>query len=384
LDSETADYILLENKRYIELINKLEDGDTIELINFSNEIINTKYAWRQFKDIMNKNIYYRLSNDKKAKLAKDLNWYDRSIELVDADNMPTPSPKEPGVIFIQGERLEYLQKDGNVLKQLRRGTEDRFVAKAGTYVSMKNFYPEDSNLITFTGITYDFNNNTVFPLGTQVATVTGTGFRESVVIAMQNENGEVQLLDTTYVSPTELTFTTVAMPVGAYDMVILNQRETTPINREPTSIVVEKILPYVQVLIPFEPEAFTDVVKNPVQTGEWYKEPFDQGGIPQDYWEALDIEVFSNGKRLRKSPLTVYDQTLGQSSPAGDKQIEAEYAVNQNEGAYVRLTTPPESESLLVIVRKQGEIWNNVGEPLAKSSTQVASFLRGKPIDLPR
>ena len=239
-------------------------------------------------------------------------------------------------------------------------------------------------MITFTGITYDFNNNTVFPLGTQVATVTGTGFRESVVIAMQNENGEVQLLDTTYVSPTELTFTTVAMPVGAYDMVILNQRETTPINREPTSIVVEKILPYVQVLIPFEPEAFTDVVKNPVQTGEWYKEPFDQGGIPQDYWEALDIEVFSNGKRLRKSPLTVYDQTLGQSSPAGDRQIEAEYAVNQNEGAYVRLTTPPESESLLVIVRKQGEIWNNVGEPLAKSSTQVASFLRGKPIDLPR
>ena len=409
----TADYILLENRRYIELIDKLEDGDTIELINFSNEIINTKYAWRQFKDIMNKNIYYRLSNDKKGKLAKDLNWYDRSIELVDADNMPTPSPKEPGVIFIQGERLEYLQKDGNILKQLRRGTagtgikniysagtelfnqnkdsivpykdkEDRFVAKAGTYVSMKNFYPEDSNLITFTGITYDFNNNTVFPLGTQVATVTGTGFRESVVIAMQNENGEVQLLDTTYVSPTELTFTTVAMPVGAYDMVILNQRETTPINREPTSIVVEKILPYVQVLIPFEPEAFTDVVKNPVQTGEWYKEPFDQGGIPQDYWEALDIEVFSNGRRLRKSPLTVYDQTLGQSSPAGDKQIEAEYAVNQNEGAYVRLTTPPESESLLVIVRKQGEIWNNVGEPLAKSSTQVASFLRGKPIDLPR
>ena len=408
----TADYILLENKRYIEIIDKLEDFDVVEVISFIDNPVGAKYGWRQFKDMSNRSQYFRLSYDNKVVLAEDLNWYDRAINIVDATNLPMPTPREPGVLFIGGERIEYLQKQGNVLKQLRRGTfgtgikdihlagtefynhnsdsiipykdkEDRFTVASGKYTNMNTLYTNSDDII-FESITYDFNNNTVFPLGTQVATVIGSGFRESVVAVMQDENGNAVEMDTTYISDTEFTFITKAMPVGAYDLVIVNKEETVPLLKAQTSLVVEKILPYVQVLIPFEPEAFTDVVKNPVQTGEWFKASFDEGGIPQDYWEALDIEVFSNGRRLRKSPRTVYDQTLGQYSPVGDKQEEAEYAVNQNEGAYVRLTTPPEPETTLTIVRKTGEIWNEVGKSLATSNTTVSTFLRGKPIDLLR
>ena len=408
----TADYILLENKRYIEIVDQLQDFDEIEIISFVEAPVSETYGWRQFKDMANRNQYFRLSYDNKGILASDLNWYDRTIDVVDATNLPNPTPRVPGVIFIGAERIEYLQKEGNILKQIRRGTygtgikdvhltgtefynhnsdsivpykdkEDRFTALSGKYQNMSTLYT-DSDDITFESITYNFNNNTVFPLGTQVATVTGTGFRPSVVAVMQDENGNAVEMDTTYISGTEFTFITRAMPVGAYDLVIVNKEESVPILRAQTSLVVPKILPYVQVLIPFEPEAFTDVVQNPVQTGDWFKAPFDEGGIPQDYWEALDIEVFSNGRRLRKSPRTIYDQTLGQYSPAGDKQEEAEYAVNQNEGAYVRLTTPPEPETTLTIVRKTGEIWNEVGKSLANSNTTVATFLRGKPINLLR
>jgi len=143
--------------------------------------------------------------------------------------------------------------------------------------------------------------------------------------------------------------------------------------------------------VPYEPEAFTDVVKNPVELGEWYKAPFDEGGIPEEYWQALNIEVFANGRRLRKSPLKVYDITQGQFSPDGDVDIQAEYAVNKNEGAYVRLTEPPEPNTTLTIVRKLGLDWRDVEtttplvfKPLSSSESKVASFLRGTTINLPR
>ena len=406
------DFILKEDKLTIEFIVNVSEYDEIEIINFAANTITPKFGWRQFKDMLNRNTYYRLSKDRQFTLANDLNWYDRTIEVTDATNLPAPMKKYPGVLFINGERIEYFAKEDNTLKNLRRGTggtgtpqvhaagtkfysqnfenvipykdnEVAFKAIAGKYVDLSLTY-ENSPEITFESISYDFNNNTVFPLGTQTATVKGTGFREAVVIVMQDEDGNEQQLETTFISDTELTFKTVAMPVGAYDLVILNQEEDTPIFRAATSLVVKKALPYVQVLIPFEPEAFTDVVQSPTETGEWYKRPFEDGGIPEEYWEALDIEVFSNGKRLRKSPIVVYNPNLGQNSPDADEPLEAEYAVNKNEGAYVRLTVPPEPETILTIVRRQGEIWNELGKSLAKSNTKVATFLRGKTIELPR
>ena len=58
------------------------------------------------------------------KLVKDLKWYDKDIQLENYESLPQPNinTKNPGVIFIDGERIEYFIKDGNKLKQLRRGT----------------------------------------------------------------------------------------------------------------------------------------------------------------------------------------------------------------------------------------------------------------------
>ena len=58
------------------------------------------------------------------KLAADLNIRDKEILLEDASTLATPdkASKIPGIIFINGERIEYLIKDGDKLRQIQRGT----------------------------------------------------------------------------------------------------------------------------------------------------------------------------------------------------------------------------------------------------------------------
>ena len=424
----TADYVLLENKKTVKFITTLNDFDVIDIVHFASSPITTRFGWRQFKDMLNKTTYLRLNSEDEHYLAEPLRWYDRSITVTEGyDRLPSPdiNSKTPGVLFINGERIEYLRREGNVLKQLRRGTsgtgikdeypagtqfynqsidsivpykdtEERVTSIAGKYVDMSTLYPTDSPDITVDSITYDFNNNTVFPLRVpgvyeQIATITGTGFRPEVRVIMQDENGAERVLEKVSSTETEIRFHTESMPVGAYDLVIYNPREEVPAIRAASSLVVHKLLPYVQILLPFEPEAFTDVVQNPAETGDWYQAPFNEGGIPDVYRQALNIEVFANGKRLRKSSTKVYDVTLGQYSPDGDTDEQAEYAVNINEGAYVRLTSPPDPETTLIIVRKLGIDWREIEttspltfKPLANSNTDVANFLRGKTINLPR
>ena len=409
----TADYILLENKKYIKFISAVGEDDVVDIIHFANAPISAKFGWRQFKDMLNRIHYKRLSNEDQYTLAEPLRWYDRAITLVeDTGNLPTPAlnSRKPGIIFINGERIEFFRREGNVLKQLRRGTlgtgirqeypagttlynqsfdstlpykdsEERVVATSGEYTDMTTVYPNNSPEMSVTSITYNFNNNTAFPLGGQVATVDGTGFRPNAQVFVQDI-----ACDTTYISETQIQFVTPALSVGAYDLVIFNDTEVTPILRAATSLVVPKAIPYVQILLPFAPlpRPGTGEVFDPVTETGWYKDDFDNLGIPEEYWEAMDIEVFANGSRLRKNPIKIYNPELGQFSPDGDEWLQAEYAVNKNIGAYVRLTYPPEPNTKLTIVRRQGEIWNDVGVPLGKSQTEIATFLRAKTIDLPR
>ena len=422
----TADYILRENKKRIQFITPLNDYDTVDVIQFAAPPVSNRFGWRQFKDMLNRTTYLRLSSEDEHTLSAPLRWYDRSIQVGEGyERLPQPTSTVPGVLFIEGERIEFFRRDGNVLKQLRRGTmgtgvkdeytaetifyhqgadsilpykdeEERFKVISGVYTDTSKIYPNSSVDITATSIVYSFNNNTVFPVrvpGTydQIATVTGTGFRPGVKVLMQNEAGDIRELEKISSTTTEIQFYTETMSVGAYDLVILNPKETAPALRAEEYLVLPKYLPYVQILVPYNPEAFTDVVKNPTETGEWYKAPFDEGGIPEEYWQALNIEVFANGKRLRKTPTKVYDVTKGPDSPNADIDIEADYAVNKNEGAYVRLTTPPEANTTLIIIRKLGTEWRELDEdtsstfkPLGESNTEIATFLRGKTINLPR
>jgi hypothetical protein len=87
-------------------------------------------AFMQFKDMLNTVKYTRLERDKKTKLAKDLLQGDTTITLVDSTNFENPNQlvNRPGVIDINGERIEFFTNENNTLGGLRRGTMGTGVA----------------------------------------------------------------------------------------------------------------------------------------------------------------------------------------------------------------------------------------------------------------
>jgi len=120
----SVDYYLLADMQHIKLVDYLVENDNIQTIHFSNSIQQKKFGWRQFTDILNRTHYYTLDGQKNITLKENLNWYDKIIVVENSDELPNPdhNSKFPGVIFIQGERIEYKQRYGNVLQHIRRGT----------------------------------------------------------------------------------------------------------------------------------------------------------------------------------------------------------------------------------------------------------------------
>jgi len=430
----TADYILTENKQYIKFVTPINDNDVVDIIQFANAPISNKFGWKIFKDMTNRYFFKRLEPGT-IELAEDLRYYDKTITVNDGSLLTSPLAKSkiPGVIFIEGERIEYFGRDGNVLKQIRRGTlgtgvksvydagtsvirqsqesvipynEDtlEIVSTSGVYKDMSEEY-SNSPLITFDNLTYTFNNNSAFPLGglvngavLQEGVIKGSGFRSVAKVFVQDIE-----CTTTFVSTTELRFVPPKLDVGAYDLVIYNPREESPIEIPSTALVVPKVVEYLQILLPFAP------LPNPATEFNWYKETVDLpvteiipgryyrvkslgttnwsevgssatigyefkatatgtgtgivedfSSIPYEYWEGMDIDMFISGRRLRKNPLTYFDPAIGQDSVNGNVTLEAEYAVNRAIGAYVRLTNPPEPNVKIIISKKTGYSWNEI------------------------
>ena len=140
LQTPSVDYFLTDDKQFIKYTHPLVDNDVIDVIQYSSDgPVTPKFGFSQFKDILNRNIYKRLGDIAPLKLAEDLNITDKEINLVDASTLSAPDKNSgiPGIVFINGERITYLIKQGNVLKQLQRstlGTGAPTVHKAGSDV----------------------------------------------------------------------------------------------------------------------------------------------------------------------------------------------------------------------------------------------------------
>ena len=124
----------------------------------------------------------------------------------------------------------------------------------------------------------------------------------------------------------------------------------------------------------------------PVKTNKtnWYKET-----IPDEFGPCYEIEVFAAGKRLFKDPITVYDETLGQESPAADKTVEAEFSVN-GQDSFIRLTSPIPAGYRITVVKRIGNVWYDnrenltlPGKPLKENKNPIAKFIAEKNTDLP-
>jgi hypothetical protein len=119
-----VDYKLAKMNDYIQITRPLKQDDAVQVIHFAADKTNEKFGFRIFKDMLNRTHYKRLNKDKVYVLSEPLSITDTQMHLVDATGITEPNKalNIPGILFIEGERIEYFEVEGNVLSQLRRGT----------------------------------------------------------------------------------------------------------------------------------------------------------------------------------------------------------------------------------------------------------------------
>jgi hypothetical protein len=113
-------------------------ADEIKTFTFTSDVFKLPSAFEIHKDMLNVYHYNRFVKGS-VTLSKPLNYYDTTLEISDASLLTDPirSRNVPGIIYISGERIEYMLKTGNVLSQLRRGTQGTSIGEiysAGTEV----------------------------------------------------------------------------------------------------------------------------------------------------------------------------------------------------------------------------------------------------------
>jgi hypothetical protein len=119
-----VDYSLVTSLDAIQLTNDPEINDVIDIIQFGTQPVTDKFGYRIFKDMLNRTHYKRLNQDNSYVIASPLNYYDVRIVLEDTSGIfqPDKAKNIPGVLFLEGERIEYFEVQGNTVRQLRRGT----------------------------------------------------------------------------------------------------------------------------------------------------------------------------------------------------------------------------------------------------------------------
>ena len=122
--THSVDYVVQNDRVTVKLKDALTDTDIVQVILFSDNVVRSTFGFMQFKDMLNRVHYKRLRADKASTLAANLIQSDIEITVADGSVFAAPNPtlNLPGVIEINGERIEYFTKVGNVLGQLRRGT----------------------------------------------------------------------------------------------------------------------------------------------------------------------------------------------------------------------------------------------------------------------
>jgi len=132
------DYTLADsNTIRIDKDYEFNSSDIITIMSFSDITASLFVGYRMFKDMLGRTHYKRFSEKRVTFLNQELKITDTEISVVNADLLQNPTPKYPGVILVSGERIEYLTKDGNTLKNIKRstlGTGGALVYPTGTAV----------------------------------------------------------------------------------------------------------------------------------------------------------------------------------------------------------------------------------------------------------
>jgi hypothetical protein len=297
--SQGNDYRLSLPQGIVYLTENSSNTDQIKIVQFGTAIRQAPIAYEVYKDMLNIYHFKRFSKQVSVTLAKDLYYYDQTIEVTDASNLfiPAPSRNLPGVVIVNSERIEYFVKNGNTLGQLRIGSIGTAIAElhvAGSYI-------------------VDSSASETVPY-----------------------NEEQQRND--FVSDGS------SLLIGPLDFVPAKS------------------------------------------TVDFYR---TADGIPDNYGQCDELEVFVGGRRLRKKSLSVYSEALGASSPSADVILEAEFSVD-GVSPIIRLTTPVPAGQRITVIKRVGKTWYTRGDTTAttgntflSNDTPMIKFIKEKSTELP-
>ena len=121
------DYQLLEDMMTIQINSNysITSSQGVVITSVSDQTLAaTVLGYRVFTDIFDRTHFKRLSKKNTTYLTQPLLFTDTSIYVADASVLtpPSPSRKVPGVVIIDGERIEFWKVKNNVLSKLRRST----------------------------------------------------------------------------------------------------------------------------------------------------------------------------------------------------------------------------------------------------------------------
>lgn len=342
-------------------------SDTIKIVVFSSAIYKDPSAFEIYKDMLN---FYHFKRFELGpiKLTKALTYYDQTIEVNNASLLSAPDKFRniPGIVFINGEKIEYLGKEGNTLTQLRRGSRGTPIAE---------MYSVDTDVVDLgpqATIPYQDTQGVEKFDSLQTATVFYDGSTSSYTISdlLFVGNGNKQdifvKINGSLISDADYT-----LELQEQDVILIFDNSVNI--KEDDEIVFSSLFVGPLEHIPVK-----------AQRPSWYIE-----SIPDEYGACDQVEVFVAGRRLRKDPISVYSEDLGSFSPAADKQIESEFSVD-GFSKYVRLTEVPLPNTEVSVVRRIGKSWYDRGEFTANSgitlldnTSAIAKFIAQKTTKLP-
>jgi hypothetical protein len=376
-----SEYKVVANGSAVQVSVDLQENDNIQVLHFAGPKVSQKFAFRIFKDMLNRTNYKRLREQSAYVLAQDLKYYDNSIVLVDSTDIDIPNPAKgvPGVIFIEGERIEYYQVQGTVLRQIRRstlGTGTKLIYPTGT--KLYNQGPSES--VPYQDKTYVYN-----PIN-----LVSTGYKTN--------GGDKVVLDFNPSSVNEFDIFVGGKRLNKTEKTIYQQEER--LNGEVITDIIAQDSPEGDIVLPPEfslnnetfeiaavigseilrietvlPHSFVDGEKVVI------------GNLPSQFnvLNSKEYEV----KRIDEITFELYESYVN-NIPAPQYGLDdsartpVSSGVAMSNANVVKLTTTPPSGLKVQVVRKLGKIWSETEKTLEDSNTQVANFLRGGTIKLPR
>jgi len=346
------DYVLNSDNQSITLAETPDVNDKYEVMTYSGNIHKSTVSYMQFKDILNRTHFKRLSLRKQAKLTQTLHYTDTVIHVDDASNFDIPNRDQnhPGIIEVNGERIEYFIKDGNTLRQLRRGTLGtgvRPVNTVGTVVQdigpSETIPYKDTNIIT-----------QVKSAGTNIVPLNYVPTKDTVV--WQFANGFVSSIPSGYGQSND-----VEVFVGGYNT---------------DSIWLPNTEYQVNDIVNVGSYTFRAIVKHrgsstfssTVTTLDSQGADIESGVASASVWK-----FFIGNIRLKKHPFSAHNVNIHPESTEGDVQLDPDFSVDGTSKS-LRLTHTLDEGTNVTVVKKVGTMWNEINFVPQASSFDSNTF----------